>query len=576
MNPQHIQYYDNIRRWLFSPFIDNQQIHPSTIHYEISEKTTPSPLYKGKTILIQQFYIDKNISRHDENKFCLRKNVENMHIDEIILLNEREYNVNELGIKSDKIQQIIIKDRLTYSAAYKWAQDNHIDGYAILANSDIFFDNTLNNVKMSNLHNEKKTFALLRYEYHNHYKTYLNKCQLFGPRPDSQDVWIWHTRWKLSDKQLKLMNFCLGIPGCDNKIIYILHTLGFICYNEPEWIRSYHYHTSQSRTYNASTTRVPRPYYRIFPIYNNAPQQHAYNKFNIVRENDNLRYYIENKIKHDEPFIIPRVASIEHTCAIFGNEIQKQSNNDVLNQQNLQSIVMVMKNNAGIQISTVNSLVEYATLYMEAFKLADTCFWWEPTSTVSGGHSPLHTEHRDFLINQCKYPKIDAEALDVFHHITREPWTRALRRKRILIVSPFADSMKEQIPIRQEIYGIDLFPECEFVFLKPPQTCGDISREFNVELNDFIDEINKIKDSFDIALCSCGGYGNLVCSAIYKMGKSAVYVGGVLQMYFGIYGKRWLNDKPDMLRLYLNKHWKRPSNSEKPTDFEKIKGGCYW
>ena len=91
-----------------------------------------------------------------------------------------------------------------------------------------------------------------------------------------------------------------------------------------------------------------------------------------------------------------------------------------------------------------------------------------------------------------------------------------------------------------------------------------------------MDEIEKIKDTFDIALCSCGGYGNLVCAELYKLDKSAIYVGGVLQMFFGIYGNRWLTERPDVLRLFMNQHWSRPSETEKPQGHNLIENGCYW
>jgi hypothetical protein len=60
------------------------------------------------------------------------------------------------------------------------------------------------------------------------------------------------------------------------------------------------------------------------------------------------------------------------------------------------------------------------------------------------------------------------------------------------------------------------------------------------------------------------------------MGKSSVYVGGVLQMYFGVYGERWLKERPDIMRLYMNKHWSRPNEDEKPQGFESVEDSCYW
>lgn len=60
------------------------------------------------------------------------------------------------------------------------------------------------------------------------------------------------------------------------------------------------------------------------------------------------------------------------------------------------------------------------------------------------------------------------------------------------------------------------------------------------------------------------------------MNKSAIYVGGVLQMYFGIYGQRWIDENPDVLTLYKNTHWTRPNEEEKPNGFTQIENNCYW
>jgi hypothetical protein len=146
-----------------------------------------------------------------------------------------------------------------------------------------------------------------------------------------------------------------------------------------------------------------------------------------------------------------------------------------------------------------------------------------------------------------------------------------------LIVSAFEETVKEKIPIREKMYGIDLFPECTFVVLRPPQTQGDEpSQEFDIELHNFFRRLDEIEGTYDVALVACGGYGSLVVSNIYDRGHPAIYVGGVLQMYFGILGNRWLKERPDVVRLYLNEHWSRPKQTEKPSNCETIEGSCYW
>jgi hypothetical protein len=47
-------------------------------------------------------------------------------------------------------------------------------------------------------------------------------------------------------------------------------------------------------------------------------------------------------------------------------------------------------------------------------------------------------------------------------------------------------------------------------------------------------------------------------------------------MYWGILGARWFKDRPDIIRLFLNKSWTRPKESEKPANYKGIENGCYW
>ena len=168
--------------------------------------------------------------------------------------------------------------------------------------------------------------------------------------------------------------------------------------------------------------------------------------------------------------------------------------------------------------------------------------------------------------------------LDLFHVVNqKKPWTHTLAGKRILVISPFADTFQKQVPHLPKIYGRDMFPGCTFTFLKPPVTnAKNKSRSFMEELNNFTSRVEAVKDSFDVALVSCGGYGNPILGRLYEMGKSAIYVGGVLQMYFGVYGSRWERERPLVMKLFKNEHWVRPSNDERPPGFENVEESCYW
>ena len=214
-------------------------------------------------------------------------------------------------------------------------------------------------------------------------------------------------------------------------------------------------------------------------------------------------------------------------------------------------------------------------MYLKAFENCELYGGWDKQGHVY----PCVAGAQDYIENQVAKDKrmIWGFAFDIFHYIASTPWTHALRGKRILLVSAFETSLQEKIPIREKIYGVDLFPECEFITIKPPQTQGsEPSQEFNIELDNFFRRLELIRGTYDVALVSCGGYGSLVTNHIYEMGIPAIYVGGVLQMYFGILGSRWLRERPDILRLYLNENWSRPKEAEKPSNFTAVEGSCYW
>ena len=519
--------------------------------------------------IIQQYYIDKNAKRRDENALCLRLNASNNAITQIVLLNERVYTEEELGNPPmEKVRQVVVGKRLTYLDAFRYAKDN-LSGYVALANTDIFFDKSIDNLRAAALANERRIFCQLRYEFTSAVKR-LQDCITTCLRPDSQDAWMWHSSLDLPDGAEKVLEVNMGVAGCDNKLVYLMSLMGVECYNEPERLRTYHYHESQVRTYDPKKP-VPGPWHAIFPHVRDAFTRRQIETFDPSAENAALRRIVSGQLATGKPFIIPRVAGVENNVALLGVNLEQSG--EPVDESQLDIMRQVMKNNAGIRIDGADGIKLYSRLYLRAFRKSSSYFWWTPWGNVG-----IHiVDSQNFIAANFPAERIDAKTLDVFHSIERGPWTLALRGKRLLIVSPFEESLRTQIGKREKIYGIDLFPDCEFVFAKPPQTQGDCeSREFQHELADFVENLQKIRDTFDVALCSCGGYGNLVCAALHDMGKSAIYVGGVLQMYFGIYGERWVRERPDVLALYKNEHWVRPREEERPTGYEKVESQCYW
>jgi hypothetical protein len=528
-----------------------------------------------------QFFIHSNKERQDEFLKCLKFNVKNEYITNIYLLNERIYSEEELDISSNKIIQVDIKNRLKFKDVFDYINGNNIQGYNVIINSDIFFDETIKRLFKSDIHLNKKMYALLRYEYD---EIDINNSKIFGPRGDSQDTWIIHSNFSIGKKESKMFNFAFGKPGCDNKMTYLMTILGYEVLNDPEYIKTYHLHNTNIRNYTNNDKILP-PYETVTPknllvqsqMFHKIDVNLLFNtKYNIKHGNVKLYEYISKKIDNNQNFIIPRVAGIETQDAIFTMLLSLPQYNDQQSQilDALENHKFRMKNNAGIMISSFDSHIKYSKLFLESFQECEIFLNWAPFDCV---YQSCFTSMKILEELYKSKDTVYSEVLDIYHYIYAIPWTFALKGKRILMVSNFAESIEEKINVRKEIYGIDLFPDCEIITIRPPQTQGsEESEEFDIELNKFTEKLDKIKDNYDIALVSCGGYGNLVCSHIYKSGKSAIYVGGVLQMYWGILGNRWFENRPDVIRLFLNKHWSRGKDSEKPRDHKTIEGSCYW
>jgi hypothetical protein len=280
--------------------------------------------------------------------------------------------------------------------------------------------------------------------------------------------------------------------------------------------------------------------------------------YDLLKGNDRLRHYIHKQFNLGKPFLIPRVAGIENNAAVHIKHFGVGRLLDTASK--------VLKNNAGLLLDRPSALQSYCDWYLKAFKFCDIYASWEPWSD----YAKYINESQAYVKSTYVRELVSASVFDIFHFVARgEPWTHALKGKKILIVSAFVDLIRTQ----PQAYPVDLFPGCTFVYLKPPMTQGDEpNRGWNIEFGEFCDNVKGL--DFDVALCSCGGYGNPICAYIFTLGKSAIYVGGVLQMYFGIYGTRWLKERKDVLNLYLSPDWVRPSH--KPKGFEKIENGCYW
>lgn len=156
------------------------------------------------------------------------------------------------------------------------------------------------------------------------------------------------------------------------------------------------------------------------------------------------------------------------------------------------------------------------------------------------------------------------------------PWTAALKGKRVLVIHPFEDTIRSQYEKREKLFeNPQLLPEFTLLTLKAVQTSGS---QRDDRFQDWFEALDYMKSQcdaldFDVALIGCGAYGFPLAAHIKRMGKQAIHLGGVLQILFGIKGRRW--DESDT-RLMYNEHWVYPGKNEIPKGAGKIENACYW
>ncbi len=265
---------------------------------------------------------------------------------------------------------------------------------------------------------------------------------------------------------------------------------------------------------------------------------------------------IEEYIKRGEPFAAIRYGGSEISCL---NNYEKIILGWKKDYKKL--VKYAMKNNAGFYPVEKEYMDRYASMFLNRLANLDIL-----------GIMGLHMEdyfHRKY---SPKAKIVQYEAMEPLH----SSWTKALKGKKVLVVSPFSEEIVSQYKKRERLFldDPDILPEFDLQVLRSPISLADeLPSEyasFEEALKDMEEKISQM--DFDIALIGAGAYGSLLTLFVKSIGKMAIQTGGATSTLFGIMGKRWEN-RPHVSK-HVNDDWIHPSY--KPKGYEKVEGGCYW
>ena len=222
---------------------------------------------------------------------------------------------------------------------------------------------------------------------------------------------------------------------------------------------------------------------------------------------------------------------------------------------------------AGILFKNKDDLNQYVNIYNTSVKNTTLLGVWD------GGMYNQAKEYYDFL-NKIPTNKICAHGLEPYYFMN-EPTYKCIPHKKILIITSHKETTLGQLSKLDKIHNKPIFENAEFYIYKPAQQNAGShdSNSWLFHYNNMKRELADIKKTFDfdIALVSAGGFGMPLCNYIYtELNTSTIYVGGALQIFFGIIGARWLNN------VHRNEYWVKTLTIDRPLNTMLCEGGCYW
>lgn len=205
----------------------------------------------------------------------------------------------------------------------------------------------------------------------------------------------------------------------------------------------------------------------------------------------------------------------------------------------------------------------FVDLMLHAYQTADymgNWYWSEAEGKLLTQYAPQAT--------YCSADVVEAYRLE-------HSWMSELAGKRVLVVNPFVETIRQQYARKDLIYPSGYLPDFELITVPSVWYNADGNSDFATWFDalEYLEQ-QVDKETYDIALLGCGPFGVPLTAHIKETGHQAIYVGGVLQILFGIKGNRW--DDREYASKFYNEYWVRPGEDNKPKSTKDLDGNCYW
>jgi hypothetical protein len=303
-------------------------------------------------------------------------------------------------------------------------------------------------------------------------------------------------------------------------------------------------------------------------------------KRECITDADIASKLIYDKLTSEKPCMIARFGATELTTVVnyLGiHNLEKKNIWKYIQGKQLgwwwnHNILKQMEQWSGFFPQTIEKIEQFCGLMIEDIKEVDILGSWLVSESYFAG------ELKDAT-------KLKFHLLEPFW--VEQSWMLALRGKKVLVVHPFAHLIEQQYnENRARLFkNPNILPLFDLQVIPAVQSLGGETNGFK----DWFEALDWMKSeidkrSYDICLIGCGAYGFPLAAHVKRQGKKAVHLGGVLQLLFGIKGKRWedpLNEINMGLPVgfyinLMNENWIRPTADLKPKNADQVEGGTYW
>ena len=278
----------------------------------------------------------------------------------------------------------------------------------------------------------------------------------------------------------------------------------------------------------------------------------------------NGSFFLYEKISNNEPFAAGKIGNCELMCIFNFFICQHKKINPIQWSPN---VIEEIYNNTGVFPKTENARLNFINQITSDLQDLDALAWWSVFN--------LDFEARFIKKYSPNCELIDLQSLEPFYFGC--PWTESLKNKKVLIISPFAETIKQQYKNKDKIWKDKrLLPDFELLCIKHDHSPGIDKPSKYDSWKEMVENIkNQMSNiDYDIVLTGTGASSLPLIAHAKRSNKMGIHLGGPLQLLFGIKGGRW--DQGPIGKYFYNEYWVRPSKDETPEKFKNIESGCYW